>query len=105
MKVSDSEGSVTVCLAALLGWPMLLIALSEIQPASSSRLGRVSWLLGGRELCFQIVSLGAEAKAVLLPLRTSPLGACKGNPGEWRDGKTRPSSQELRGAVGVGDRT
>lgn len=74
---------------------MLLFALSEIQPASSSRLGRGSGLLGGRELYFQIVSLGAEAKAVLLPLRTSLLGAFKGNPGEWRDGKTRPSSQEL----------
>lgn len=82
---------------------MLLFALSEIQLASSSRLGRVSGLLGGRELYFQIVSLGSEAKAVHLPLRISPLGVFNGNPEEWRDGKTRLSSQEL--GVVLGDRT
>lgn len=65
MEVLGSEASVTVCLGHLL---------SQIQPESISRLVRVSGPVGDRELHFQIVSLSAEAKAVLFPPRKSPGG-------------------------------
>lgn len=41
------------------------------------------------------LSFSAEAKAVLFPPHNTPSGAFTGNPEEWRDGKTRPSFQEL----------
>lgn len=55
---------------------MVLSAPSEIQPVSGSCLGRVSGL-GGRDLCFQSVFLGAEAKAICFLLHSTALGSSR----------------------------